>query len=968
MLTPVSFNGVALNDGFFSSDLHGAFDTDKALTLSDILADGQVFGRSKVAPRKLVLQIAAGAHDLARLATLNRMAAGNALKPLVIDTDLGRLVGYAEATGFGWSSDTPLLSTVQLTMPDPHWQALQADTLSLEPSIENGVVFTGGAWGAAIESWLAAHYQFLTTYTRAQIPNALNETGLVSAQFRLASGTGVYFAPGSGTTESEFLLLRGMLDAYLSTGDGKWLTFARSVAARMMEVLFDGEPLPAVFDGQNYRLPTWLFNVKADFTSETFYLDQPVTFTNGVATFTAQHTARRVFSVRAPDASLQWPNPFSRITGTQYAVASCTTDGASTFTVVLEDTSFSGPALVAYSDLGGPVIPKNSTYEAWPIWRPLEPTEIACAVDSLWWLYDCFDRLFQATGESAWSDARSYLRQAIPFAVRIDDFDDWFTASTGTDDPFDLAGTYWQTTRSGAVVSRNPSTGAVDIQMPAGSGAAQYGNGALADTWGADNSLELEIASTLAGIVRLNIDPSAVYDANTRYTAVVPLDGSGNAQTVTLRLSDFRMAAGLIWDMAYKSSTYGVNKDAASTVSATTAADGSGVSVTYTKAANGYAQLEPYPDGTIPLTACPAVTYASSAACSLRLTDAAGWYWYAALPASSAASTVTPALSSFTTGGYQPMGGTPPSSFTGTIQAVVFDFTASGGTFTLYRLGTAQSPAADATIANAALCVDNPAAQTVSVYHLRFLPLKNIPYTPYVAPFTVNLLHSSIITWRGMPYTGYQAPYIWQAIGDASGVATVLQFLCDAQDAYQSATGVRGPFAPCYVWDRWDAAAYGTPGTWTWNGPDPNTFWGGFQYRTLEAAARALENDPTLTAAARIVTDFLTMVARYWPSADAYPLTSFPQSGPPTGTYDDPHGAALLLRAAIRAYNSRRVSDLLTQPLITRCMTYLDRLYVSDSQSEVCGTWSTDGDWSQYWSGELLSALSMARAYFQAAF
>ncbi|ADU27877.1 hypothetical protein [Ethanoligenens harbinense] len=966
MLTPISFNGVALNDGFFSSDLRGAFDADKTLTTNDILDDGQVFGRSKVAPRKLVLQIVAGAHDLARLAVLNRMAAGNALKPLVIDTDFGRLIGYAEVTGFGWSSDTPLLSTVQLTMPDPHWYTLRADTLSLEPHIDNGVIFTGGAWCAAIESWLAAHYQFLTTYTRAQIPNALNETDLVSAQFRMASGTGVYFAPGSGTTEGEFLLLRGMLDTYLSTGDGKWLTFARSVAARMMDVLFDGENLPAVFDGQTYRLPTWLFDVKADFTSEVFYLDRQVTFANGVATFTAQHAARRVFSVRAPDATLQWPNPFSRITGTQYAVASCATDGASTFTVMLEDTSFSGPALVAYSDLGGPVIPKNSTYEAWPVWRPLEPTEISCAVDSLWWLYDCFDRLSRSTGESGWSDACAYLRQVIPSAVRVDDFDDWFDASTGTDDPFDLAGTYWQTSRDGASVSRNMTTGAVDIRIPTGSGFAQYGNGALADTWSTNNYLELEIASTLAGIVRIDIDPTTSYDANTRYSAVAALDGSGVPQTVTLRLSDFLLSAGLVWDMSYKSSTYGVNKDSASTVSATAAADGSYVAAAYSKSADGYAQLEPYPDATIPLTSCPAVTYASGAPCSLRLTDAAGWYWYYPLPAASVKTTVTPALSAFTTSGYQPSNGTPPSVFTGAIRAVVFDFTASGGTFTLYRLGTAQSPAVGVAIANAAVYVDNSAAQTISVYRLRFLPQKVIPYTPYVAPFTVNLLHGSIVTWRGMPYTGYQAPYIWQAIGDPAGVATVLQFLSDAQDAYEAATGVRGPFAPCYVWNRWDAAAYGTPGTWTWNGPDPNTFWGGFQYRALEAAARALENDPALPAAARIVSDFLTMVARYWPSADMYPLTAFPQSGPPTGAYDDPHGAALLLRAAIRAYNSRKVPDLLTQPLILRCMAYLNRLYVSDNQSEVCGTWSTDGDWYAYWSGELLSALSMAHDYFKA--
>lgn len=141
MLKPISYNNVPLNDGFFQSDLRGVFDADKALVLHDILGDGQVYGRSKAAERKLVLNIVAGGYDLQKLSALNQMVSGNALKPLVIDSDLGRLIGYAEVTGFAWSEDTPLLSSCQLTMPDPHWYTVQADTLSLEPRIEGGVLF-----------------------------------------------------------------------------------------------------------------------------------------------------------------------------------------------------------------------------------------------------------------------------------------------------------------------------------------------------------------------------------------------------------------------------------------------------------------------------------------------------------------------------------------------------------------------------------------------------------------------------------------------------------------------------------------------------------------------------------------------------------------------------------------------------------------------------------------------------------
>ncbi|MFT9078512.1 phage tail protein [Ethanoligenens sp.] len=145
MVTPVSYNNIPLNDGFFSSDLQGVFDADKSLTTNNIFGDGQVFGRSKVNERKLVLRIVAGGYDLVKLSVLNRMASGNSVKPMVIDTDFGRLIGYAEVTGFAWNDDAPLLSSCQLTMPDPHWYTVQADTLSLEPHIDHGVLFDTAA-------------------------------------------------------------------------------------------------------------------------------------------------------------------------------------------------------------------------------------------------------------------------------------------------------------------------------------------------------------------------------------------------------------------------------------------------------------------------------------------------------------------------------------------------------------------------------------------------------------------------------------------------------------------------------------------------------------------------------------------------------------------------------------------------------------------------------------------------------
>ena len=146
MIQPYSFNGVLLNpdDHFFRSDLRGAFSANKDLTLVDLLTDGQVWGRSKVKERTLVLNIIAGGYDLARITTLNAMIRGNGLKPLVIDTDIGRLVGYAEVVNFAWSDETALRISCQLTMPDPYWYALIPKSVQLGAQYSSGVVFGTG--------------------------------------------------------------------------------------------------------------------------------------------------------------------------------------------------------------------------------------------------------------------------------------------------------------------------------------------------------------------------------------------------------------------------------------------------------------------------------------------------------------------------------------------------------------------------------------------------------------------------------------------------------------------------------------------------------------------------------------------------------------------------------------------------------------------------------------------------------
>jgi uncharacterized phage protein (TIGR02218 family) len=271
-----------------------------------------------------------------------------------------------------------------------------------------------------------------------------------------------------------------------------------------------------------------------------------------------------------------------------------------------------------------------------------------------------------------------------------------------------------------------------------------------------------------------------------------------------------------------------------------------------------------------------------------------------------------------------------------------------------------------------------PAAHFLFVSTVRPLPQATLPYAPNVFPFTCNVLGGVIISWRGSPGSGYQAPDAWLSIGGAGapvGAAGMCQFLRDAQTAYHATLGVWGPFAHCYVWDRADAASLGTAGTWVYTWYDPNSEWGGYQYRPLESTARFLARaagnaaySSALTLATSIVGDYFAWLdATGWPSltgAVAGPPTNFTGAAAPTRSYEEPHFAALILRAAVYALISNSVTALPTATathaanLAARAWSYLQAQW--KASGALAGTWSPDSaTWFGFWNAEIVSAVSL---------
>lgn len=745
--------------------------------------------------------------------------------------------------------------------------------------------------------------------------------------------------------------------ALRSTRDG-W-----SVDDEELWAYVSGDPgrLDCVVDlnDRPYVLPHWLYNAKQAFNADAWYPNLQVPFVNGVATLVMDHVARKVCSVRAQDATLNWQNPYASITGTTYEVESYVSDGNTTFTITLKDKTVNATLLVVATDEGGPVIARGERYEAWPIWRELDEGETACAIDAIWWAWDDFKLLSELDPSNpVWDWMRQHLEQVTPGLLDVNDSDDWVSPNAGTDDPLDLQGSYWLDQRTPAAsITRSRVTGAVDVTIPAGSGYAQYGRYGIGGQWAEDSSLGVQIASSATGLIRLNVDPEGDYDPESRYTALISLDGLNTVKDFAIPRSQFLYPSKLAWHRGFLSSTYSIYRDDGSTVTATDSADGMSSKLDYN--VSGYAQVVLNFGGT--LTEFPGIRYASPGQYpTLRVLDENGWYWYRQLSAATAMTDETPTMADFTTAGYQPNSGTAPTSFTGQLKEIAVTFSGSGS-FTIYGLGRFVSPAVGTTISGISLYYDQAAAVALSLYYLRMLPVPQVPYSPWVAPFTVNLLSGRVNAWRGLPYAGYQAPWFWQVLGEADGVNTVLQYLSDSQDAYEQLHNLRGPFAAAYIWDRPDSADYGTPGTWY------EDRWGGFQYRTLEVVARTLLNDPTLTLPMTIITDFLTWLQSAWTSSDAEPPSVFNVGEAPSVAGEEPHCVALILRSLIYVQQSGVMDDTVLLPLITQCMDYLDRTYVTDTTLDVYGTWSmnpTGETWNQFWNGEILTSLAVARDWY----
>lgn len=766
----------------------------------------------------------------------------------------------------------------------------------------------------------------------------INEDFLIVNSYHDVLGRSGYFPSSCGTSEGQFAQIIAAIRAYQATSDTYWRDLALAMAGVLNQLYFAEPPASP----STLYTPHWLFNVKRNIQLQSSVLTAKITFVlQGDGTYLGIVPPGPGFYgelltkvTRAYDNThsyLVWKNPYSGVRGTAYTLPKVlVTNSSGTQLQYPVGTTFpTGQTInLAYIINAGKMLGVGEMMEAWPNWRELEGGEIDCAVDTLAWALEAFDLLYGMTSDSKWLNAYNATAATIASVYSVDDGRWWVKKAKGS--AFVLSGTYL----------------AAD--------GAPFADGQITR----NKDLTLEFAVTEDG----------------SFSGVTPLP------LATLQT---------YW--------YGASSAATSTVVNTYAS-------TEIQFGRGINDVIRAGDTHIRLIA---KSSSSTMICRVILQDKdddllTTFRWYSDLTLSTTMTTYDLPLAGF--------------------KKMQYPFNGSTN-----LLGTGIS--VGQVIKVAGIIFYPTQTCNITVEALRPIPEIVLPYTPSIAPYTANSIGGQILDWSGGPGIGYQNCYAWAKIGNATKLGVQVGFLSDSQAAYTATYGVVGPFKPAYVWDRYDVLEIGgTPNTWQWEWPDPNSEWVGYTARCVEGLGHGAYIASNTTART-LCGNFLTWLNTYWTNTAHYIPTNYPQSitaranstayaaealirpvtengfvyrannagtsgasiptytttigatftdggitwrcqgyrygpSPIYGEYNEPHAAALFLRAACW-YRLAGGTTSLADAIIVKCWNYMESLVVSSG--DMAGTWSPNvsgKEWWGFWGAEIITTLSLLLTTF----
>lgn len=818
------------------------------------------------------------------------------------------------------------------------------------------------------KEWSDGYLEFLKHNTTDTAPLAINSLGLIGGSFVIDDPIKTYTPPTTGTSEAQLLVLRGLLKQYIATNDEKWKTLAEKVTEALFKYYYPSPEIPLEADAG--WVPHWLVNVTAPFTSREYFTDGKATFVNGVATVT-YNKVFRVYSARALDAKLEYEwSPTAPVVGKEYEIEGTVVSyGQSKAVITLKDKTFNGELLVVYSSETGRVINVGEKCEAFPIWRPLENGEIACAVDTLPWALDCYLLWYEITKDEKWQLAIDSTKKAI---VEVSDVSNTIYYLTPKEEgtPVLANGVTNYSERVPKETYTN-SSGVILIDYPSVSEKAEGSFG----TWVGDHvsfnsksRIEASLWSNKQAKLTLKIDEERQYSAEKRWRCdfFTSTKGESFTEKYMFNPSDFYRD-----DFIYWGAHYGRDANSSAVASGNSKVSDTQKIVGRTKVTEfnftrgdeggwlGWAQSVLGLWGvSLPVD----IKYKTDSRVYFRVNDSEGTNWSYELPKTNGEfKTVSLTEDLLTKGG---------AFAKGAYQSVLLEAIDEVASIQVEYIGRLIPFDKDffTTINFSYSEVDS---LRVGIEYIKPFPSRNpLPYAPYLMPFDMHYINYSLSDLRGAIYTGYQAPWIYQEgifPNSNEALTTNLTFLRESQDAYASLTEVDGFFAPIFWWDYMGDASghesntFGITGNW-------GEVWGGFQYRTISDVARVFVKDPSNILAHKITIRFFEGVKKYWKDT----LTGFPtvfvEGTPPYNNQRDAHMVTNLARALVYSLKSTLITTSekeLIQLLLEKCVNYINYNYINVegfSSSRVEGTWSPDKEaetWYEYWGGDILDTLGI---------
>lgn len=656
-------------------------------------------------------------------------------------------------------------------------------------------------------------------------------------------------------------------------------------------------------------------------------------------------------------------------------------------------------------ELGGRLIERNECQHNRPLHVPVLNNNLGNASDAEQWFLEASKILFDETKEDKYYKAWKASEFTVLEYTDIDRNDRFLRKTLGTETPFTDGIVYDYTyVPSGDQVNityGRTDQGYISIRTDKG---CKHTLEQKAINFKVDTDSELYIeygGGTEENPIEwtLNIELSDTRDCKdtTAYNVILPISKDNNINELSLPLSS-------LCPLSYTANTKLVNSNIISTWSGATV-DNVFTENVYDSRSALIARIDMSTDGGFSIGSwdtnknfrIDTIYYRSNTYTNLKFTDKDGWNWYFLLEPTQnmwVQKTLSPTSAKLRYS--QENEGTAPLTPNYTdFEEVVFsledsNYAFSGAYIDIYcfnEFPTAIDLSEGKYIAVASLtcACDKEFTAYVGDYTIKDYIKNTLKYTAGVIPYS-NIYQSDSYqfdAWRGLPYTGYQYPSIYYRCDSDDKeqlLDNMIEFMYQAQVAYEKKFGICGPVMQAYIWNRWDNLEYGEADTFTMQNWGEEA-WSGYEPRAFYAGANGwldlVRTQQTVPEKLIIYTEnWLKFLIDYFNRNKLTP-TYFPMNRQPYPLEDDftGHMTGLWLAGACSAYMAGcRVDGI--EDFIENCVKELYDNYIVLSPNHVMnGCWSPsprastgsgkecNGIFYGFWAGEILRGLGLYLQY-----